>query len=118
MFKINVQKTDEETGELILEVELPERLKHGIGTIRLTSQEVESILDEMGIKRGKWVNPRDLGNRPPQFNRFQKLVFKPVVKRAPVNRKQAAKKNEKKVDNTPEPVILKKTNTGRKKAGG
>ena len=125
MFKINVQRTDEETGELILEVELPEAYKHGIGNVRLSDEKVESILDEMGIKRGKWKRPRNLGNRPPKFNRFETLVFEPIAKKAPVAKKSTivkktpAKKYEKKVDNSSESVIIKKKNTThRKKAGG
>ena len=118
MFKINVQRTDEETGELILEIELPERLKHGIGNIRLSNKEVESALDELGIKRGEWKHPRNIGNRLPQFNRFETLVFKPIKEKAPVAPKTAAKKYEKKVDKPLESVIMKKAVTRRKKAGG
>ena len=52
MIKIKSQKVNEETGELILEVELPEYMKHGHGNVRLSESKVESILDDLGIKRG------------------------------------------------------------------
>ena len=109
MIKIKSQKVNEETGELILEVELPEYMKHGHGNVRLSESKVESILDELGIKRGKWKNPRQLGNRPPKFYRFQTLVFElPRVKKQ-------VQKTIKEVDKTPNHVKLKKTTPTRKK---
>jgi hypothetical protein len=112
MIKINSQKINEETNELILKVELPEYLKYGYGNIRLSESKVESILDELGVKRGKWKNPRTLGNRPPKFDRFQTLVFKlPLQKSQP-------KKITKEVDKKSDHVKLKKTTTTRKKIGG
>jgi len=110
MIKIKSQRV--EAGELILEVELPEYLKHGIGNIRLNPSAVESILDDLGVKRGKWKNPRELGNRPPKFDRFQTLVFEVPLKKAP------PKKAVKSVDKTPQQVKLKKETNRIKKAGG
>ena len=110
MLEIISQSINEEEKTLTLTVELPEPFTEECWVVRMSPEEVTKALDEAGIKRGKWHNPRTIGNRPPQYTRRNVLVFDlPRVIR---------KKIQKKVDNTAKQVTLKKTRTKKINTSG
>ena len=76
----------------------------------MSPEEVAAALDEAGIKRGKWHNPRIIGNRPPQYTRRNVLVFDLPRK--------TQKKTQKKVDTSAKQVTLKKTRTKKINTSG
>jgi len=99
MLKILSQNTDEEKKTLTVVVELPKPFTEECWVVRMSPEEVTAALDEAGIKRGKWHNPRTIGNRPPQYTRRSVLVF------------DLPRKTQKKVDTSPKQVTLNKTRT-------
>ena len=110
MLKILSQNTDEEKKTLTVVVELPKPFTEECWVVRMSPEEVAAALDEAGIKRGKWHNPRTIGNRPPQYTRRSVLVFDLPRK--------TQKKTQKKVDTSAKQVTLKKTRTKKINTSG
>ena len=108
MINILFQEIDEETGNLKLTV-APRHLKDGV--VKISNLQIEKILDEMGIKRGKWLNPCTISNKPNCAKTYV-LIYESAKK------KQPAKKSEQTLDKSSKPVTLKKTTTRKKKTGG
>jgi len=110
MLKIVSQDINEENKTLTVVVELPQPFSEECWVIRMSPDEVNAALDEAGVKRGRWHNPRVIGNRPPQYTRRSILVFD-------LPRKMQ-KKVEKKVDTSPKQVTLKKVRTRKSNTSG
>ena len=110
MLKILSQDIDEEKKTLTVVVELPQPFTKECWVVRMSPEEVAAALDEAGIKRGKWHNPRIIGNRPPQYTRRNVLVFDLPRK--------TQKKTQKKVDTSAKQVTLKKTRTKKINTSG
>ena len=102
---------DEENSTIKLTIRMPQPFTEECWVIRMSPQDVESALDDMGIERGKWHNPRTIGNRPPQYALEYDLVFD-------LPRKRVQKKVTKKVDNSEKKVTLRKTRTKKTKTSG
>jgi|TARA_R110002020_G_scaffold240411_5_gene453367 hypothetical protein len=110
MLKIISQVVSEEEKTLTLTVELPQPFTEECWVVRMSPEEVAAALDEAGVKRGKWHNPRTIGNRPPQYTRRSVLVFD-LPRKAP-------RKVQKKVDNSSKQVTLKKTRNRKLNTSG
>ena len=90
---------------------MPQPFTKECWVLRMSPQDVESELDKIGIERGKWHNPRTIGNRPPQYSLEYELVFD-------MPKKRSQKKVTKKVDNSKKTVTLKKTRTKKTNVSG
>ena len=111
MFKITSKIVNEENSTLTLRIKMPQPFTDDCWVVRMSPEEVQAELDNMDIKRGKWHNPRTIGNRPPQYVLEYDLVFD-------LPRKRVQKKVTKKVDNSEKTVTLKKTRTKKTNTTG
>jgi len=95
------ERRDEEAGHIYLTIR-PQHLREGV--IKLSTMEVERILDQMGIERGRCLGSQTVCNKPnfPKVYEFVYEIPKP------------AKKVVKKLDKPAESVTLKKATRRRR----
>mgnify|MGYP003116845693 CR=1 FL=1 len=110
MIEVLSQKIDKKEGTLTIHIQ-PQNIRLGI--VKLIEPQVEAILDEKGIKRGKRIGGSyTVCNK----NTFPDDYF--MVYELAGTKRKITKKVEESLDKSPEPVKIKKTTTRRKKTGG
>ena len=110
MIEIVSQETNKEDATVTIRLR-PQEIR--LGVVKLTKYEVEEILTEMKVKRGKRISGDYTVCNKSTFPDEYVMVYE-----LPQHQKKVDKKSEQKVDKSPEPVKIKKTTTRRKKTGG
>ena len=97
-----IERRDEKAGHIYLTIK-PQHLREGV--IKLSTTEVENVLDQMGIVRGRCLASETVCNKP-NFPKVYEFVYE-IPK--------STKKIVKKLDKSEKPVTLKKASSGRRR---